>query len=378
MRSVALHVALIAALTAAPVAAQEPAPQEGRIWKGTLGDQAVTACFSVSYESVGIFYRDAALEPIRLVQADPADLQVLREVAGSEEEPAAVWTMQTPAGDRLDGEWRQGDTALPIRLSAVPAELTEYGTSCESAPFLDPLLAGGTTTEARASFAGTAYTKLTYRGPDRPGLGEYETATFALDPVRPGDAAINVALATVLPDGTAAHPMGQCVGMTLGGGMGGYASDTLEPTLIARRWLGVRQSGSSDCGGAHPNHFMGLAVHNRETGAEVDPSAWFKPDALLFYDWEPEPGTVRPIAGLSPALTKALLAQFPPREEGDECGAIVGEGVSWDIGLSREGPMFVPQLPHVIFACTEELTLPWKAARPFLSAEGRAVMASVR
>lgn len=375
-----MRAALLAvfALIAAPAGAQGPTPEQGRIWKGTIGEEAVTACFSVSYDSVGIYYRDAALEPVRLMQADGHELQVLREVAGSGDEPAAVWSLQSPAGDRLDGEWQKGETALPIRLNAVPAELTEYGTACESAPFLDPLLAGGTTTEAEASFEGTAYTTLAYKGPQRAGLGEYETMTFALDPAQPGDAAINRALAAALPDGTAAHPMGQCVGMALGGGMGGYASDTLEPTVIAPRWLGVRQSGSSYCGGAHPNHYMGLAVHDRKTGAEVDPSAWFKPGALMFYEWEPEPGTVRPIAGLSPALTKALLAQFPPSDEDNECGAIVGEGVSWDIGLTREGPVFVPQLPHVIFACTEEVVLPWKAARQFLSKEGRSVMAGVR
>ena len=40
--------------------------------------------------------------------------------------------------------------------------------------------------------------------------------------------------------------------------------------------------------------------------------------------------------------------------------------------------VFVPQLPHVIFACTEEVVLPWKAARPFLSDAGTAVRKSLR
>ena len=82
---------------------------------------------------------------------------------------------------------------------------------------------------------------------------------------------------------------------------------------------------------------------------------------------------------LSEALGKAVLAHWPAREDGDECGIADGfGGSSWQIGLTREGPVFVPQLPHVIFACTEEVVLPWAEARPFLSAEGRAVMESLR
>lgn len=142
--------------------------------------------------------------------------------------------------------------------------------------------------------------------------------------------------------------------------------------------IGVALSGSSFCGGAHPNHFITAQVYDRDSGAEVEPAAWFKPGALTFYDWEPGPGQIPPIAGLSKALTKALLAQSAPREEGDECGTIVGEGFSWQIGLTREGPVFVPQLPYVIFACTEDIVLPWKDARPFLSAQGRAVMESMK
>lgn len=376
MRPAAMLAAL--ALAAVPAVSQEEPPQEDRIWKGTLGDTAITVCFADSYDSGGVYYEDAQLVPIRLMREDAAGPQVLREPAASADGVGPVWTLDPASGDRMTGAWRQGETAQPIRLRAVPAALPDYGTACESAAFLDPLLAGGTTTRARASFAGTAYTTLAYQGPARAGLGEFEATSFALDPLRPGDAAINAALAKVLPDGSAAHPMGQCVGMTLGGGTGGYSSDTLEPTLIAPRWLGVRQSGSSYCGGAHPNHFTGFAIHDRETGAQADPSRWFRPGALAFYEFPPEPGQPRPVAGFSAALRKAIEAHWPRDDDIAECADMVGNGDSWSIGLTREGPVFVPQLPHAVFACTEEVTLPWKAARRFLSPEGRAVMASLK
>ncbi len=368
------------ALVAAPASAQEP-PQQGRIWKGTLGEAAITACFAEESAYDGAYYVDSVLEPIRLAQVEGSDPPAITEMRGYDDATGATWTLQSGEGN-IAGERSKGEETLPIRLTASPVQLPEYGSACETAAFLDPLLVGGETSSKRDSFDGTAYTVLTYQGPKRAGIEDYAVSSFALDPVRPGDAAINRALAEALPDGTASHIMGQCVGMSLPGGIGGYMEEAWAPTMITARWLGIRRSGSSYCGGAHPNHSITLAVYDRASGAEVDPSAWFKPGALEFYDFEsdisPKPAK-RPVAGMSAALAKALRAHWPAREDEDECGLPEDlGGFSWDIGLTREGPVFVPQLPHVMFACTEEVAIPWKAVRPLLSDEGRAVMASLK
>lgn len=379
----AAGVLLALALTAAPAVAQEQ-PQQGRIWKGTLGETAITACFFEQDARAGVYYADAALEPVRLESTDERAPQVARESRSFDDQTGATWSFAPDAGDRITGDWHSGDTTLPIRLTAVPATIPEYGTPCESEAFLAPLLAGGETTAKRASFDGTDYTELAYAGPQRSGLDDYNVTSFALDRVQLGDAAVNRALAAVLPDGTAAHFAGQCAGWSMAhaSGAAGYLEQAVVPILMTARWLGVRDSGSSYCGGAHPNHFTGFAVYDRDSGVEVDPATWFRPGALAFYDWEdetePKPAK-RPIAGLSEVLSKAVLARWPEREDGDECGMADGfGGSSWQIGLTREGPVFVPQFPHVIFACIEEVVLPWAEARPFLSAEGRAVMDSLR
>jgi hypothetical protein len=378
---------LLAALTlvAAPAGAEEQAPpQAGHIWRGTLGEAAITACFFERDAREGVYYADAALEPIRLQPMDSTAEEVSREIRSFDEEDGPIWTFAPAADDRLAGEWQQGGQTLPVRLTAVPATAPEYGTPCESEAFLAPLLVGGAITAKPARFGSTAYTELEYTGPKRSGLDDYNVATFALDPIRPGDAAINRALTAAMPDGTAAHVMGECAGWSLGNGGGGlgYLDKFLAPILITPRWLGIRDSGSSYCGGAHPNHFSGLAVYDRDSGAEVDPATWFKPGALEFYDFEgeiePKPAK-RPIAGLLEALAKAVQAHWPARDGNDECGVPeVISGTSWQIGLTRKGPVFVPQFPHVIFACTEEVVVPWKAVRPFLSDEGRAVAKSLR
>lgn len=371
----------VLALISAPVAAQEP-PQQGRIWKGTLGDKAITACFAEEHIRDGLYYLDDAREPLRLVEIEEADPPSYTEMAGRTDETGAIWAMHAPQGDRLIGVWSKGGEIRQIDLTAQAVTLPEYGTACETGAFLDSLLADGTVTSRRESFAGTAYTELEYKGPERAGLEDYSIASFALDPVRPGDAAINRALAAFLPDGTAEQSMGQCVGSALPSGIGGYAEEALVPILLTPRWLGLRYSGTGYCGGAHPNHFDTMAVYDRDSGAEVDPSTWFKPGALGFYEWEselaPKP-LKRPVAALGKGLWKGIAAHWPARDDESSCGPPEEPFHSgWEIGLTREGPVFVPQLPYVIFACTEEIVLPWKEARRFLSAEGRAVMESLK
>jgi hypothetical protein len=373
------------ALVAAPAGGQEP-PQQGHVWKGTLGDQAITACFFEQGTPEGVFYIDFALEPVRLeadADAGPSDL---REMRGFDDPTGAVWSLDLRNGERIEGEWRKDGATLPIRLAAEAVTLPEYGSACETGAFLDPLLAGGTVTRKRESLAGTAYTVIEYTGPQRSGLEDYTYQSLALDPVRPGDDAINAAFAKAIPDGTAGSAMGQCFGMGLSMGMGTGEGSFTEPLVITTRWLGVRESGSGFCGGAHPYNYVVMHTYDRDSGAEVDPVAWFRPGALTFYEFSTvEAGERREVAGLSAPLLRAVLARWPVDDAAFEGAAEhradcldTATDRGWQIGLTREGPVFVPQMPHVAFGCTEEIVLPWKDAAPFLSPEGKEVMASLR
>lgn len=377
MRAAAQLAAL--ALVAAPVAAAEVQGAQGTIWKGTLGNEAITACFDGSEGGNSVFYRDAALETVRLEAEDAAAPLVFTEVTGAEQVPGAVWTMQPATDEAMTGEWRKGDAVLPIRLTAVTVDVPEYGSECESAVFIEPLLAGGTTTGVVKKLGAADYTELAYAGPARAGLGDYHIATFVITPSSPKDDAINALLRAALPDGTADSEMAQCAApMLANAGVPGYMDEAQTPMLITPRWVAVRNGGSNYCGGAHPNNFLSLAVYDRQRGAAADTTRWFKPGALAFYDFDPQPGQFRPIKGLSPALTEAVMARWPADARDPECLDAARSEWGWTIGLSAEGPVFAPQFPHAIFACTEEVTLPWKAARPFLSKKGRAVMASLR
>lgn len=367
------------ALVAAPVAAAESQGEQGTIWKGTLGGEAVTACFDGSEGGNSVFYRDGVLEIVRLEPQNPAAALVFTEMTGTDEAAGAVWTMQPASDEAMTGEWRKGDVAVPIHLKAVTVDVPEYGSACESAAFIEPLLAGGTTTGVTKKLGTAGYTELAYAGPARAGLEDYHIVTFVITPATPADEAINAMLAAVLPDGTVESEMAQCAApMLANAGVPGYIDQAQTPMLITPRWVAVRNGGSNYCGGAHPNNFLSLAVYDRQRGAAADPTQWFKPGALAFYDFDPQPGEFRPIKGLSPALTEAVMARWPADGSDPECLEAARSEWGWTIGLSAEGPVFAPQFPHVIFACTEEVTVPWKAARPFLSKEGRAVMASLR
>ncbi len=358
---------------------QAEVTQSGVIWTGTLGTMPITACFDDQFTADGIYYYNKHLVPLRLVDIDEREPLVLTEVEGFSERNGSSWTIDSRSDDRIFATWRKGDRTLPIRLSAVPVTFGEFGSACGSAKFVEPLIAGGSTSEVRANFEGLAYTKREYNGPERLGDRDYYVASFALDPQQPGDAAINRALAKLLPDGGVDHAMGQCVGMSMAGGQLGYLTETFEPSHLSEGWLGVERAGSTYCGGAHPSHYMSYAIYNRTTGEEVDPSIWFKPEALEFYefltraDWDIK----RPVAGLSAPLLDTVLAHWPQDEGRENCADAARSGTGWQIGLSSDGVLFLREFPHVIFACTESVVVPWGELEPFLSDEGRAVAASL-
>ncbi|MEP3420468.1 MAG: hypothetical protein ABJN35_01925 [Erythrobacter sp.] len=353
--------------------------QSGQIWIGTLGGLPITACFDDLETMQGIYYYDAHLRPLRLVQIDEATPNVLTEIEGFSDQSGATWTIDGMDEERISATWRNNDRELSIGLSGSKVELPEFDGPCQSAAFVKPLLVGGTVRESAANIGGIDYTKRNYTGPAHLGDDEYLIETIALDPDQPGDPAINAALAATLPDGTVDHVMGDCVARHMPAGGTGYLTETLIPTLITQRWLSVDRVGSTFCGGAHPSHFFSAAVYDRFDGTEANPSTWFKPDALVFYEFEDEtdPASKRPIAGLSPSLVTKVELNWP-EEDGGECHHVPASGMGWTLGLAKDGVVFIPQLPHVIFACTAAVTIPWDELDPFLSEAGHDVRVSLQ
>ena len=61
-----------------------------------------------------------------------------------------------------------------------------------------------------------------------------------------------------------------------------------------------------------------------------------------------------------------------------ECRDVARDQEFWTFGLSRDGMLFVPSLPHVAAACQATYTVPWSELKPFLNETGRAGLARLR
>lgn len=155
--------------------------------------------------------------------------------------------------------------------------------------------------------------------------------------------------------------------------------DHLSPRLIS-----LTESGSYWCGGAHPSNFSTHRMAKVETGEPIIPESllagWVATDeAGKTYDpavvEDPDGLTFGPDAELV-AYVRANRTKFDAETETD-CG--IDDLVASNLGVTVKGDDLVftlKGLPHVIFACTNDLlTVPLRDARPLLNETGAAYFA---
>lgn len=71
-----------------------------------------------------------------------------------------------------------------------------------------------------------------------------------------------------------------------------------------------------------------------------------------------------------------MLAARWPRKD-DDCSGVPEDQNDWDLHPTREGLAFWPQLPHVMFACSEDVVIPYRELAPLLNPKGRAAIDSI-
>lgn len=376
----ALCAAFLALLGLSPVAAQNVEPG---LYEGTIGKLPIRVCFDESSINAGTYYYLKHLKPIALRKGEGEDPDVLTEFTGYEERTGGQWLSLRQTGETLSGIWRDGRRRLSIRLKQVLFTGGEFAGPCESKQFLLPRMAGASIKESAADFSGTPLTNLEFvPGPNFDAESVMISSFVLADPAQPGDRAINAALRRVLPIGVDDSDSGflECMGMmNMSWGWDGNFEHSAQPEVLTARWLGVVHFNGVYCGGAHPSFWQSRQIFDRQSGAEVDPAAWLRKGALRFYEYEDPEGYYpkRPVAGLDDDLFRAVR-RYWPREADDECTAVIEERWGgWDIGLGQGGLIFRPELPHVVTACVESVTVPWADLEPFLSDEGAAVRASL-
>jgi hypothetical protein len=329
----------------------------------------------------GAYYYLSQLEPIALSEEDGEGGWIERAPDGEQQ---ALWEFAEQTGERLRGTWRQGRRSLPFELTPAAWTSPDEDGPCGSDSFLAPRVAGGEVLSAPAELEGWRYTALTYRAPAH-FAEELFLESFAFPPERPGDAAILAALAKEMPGRNRPAPYLQCMGDSIAvNGRDGYYSNIAKPVLVTPAWLGTIESYDVYCGGAHPSHGYFDRTFDRQSGEEVQLARWLGETAIEHKSYEADDqgyDLVRP-ALRELILTKGIADDEPLTAEDEsyeaECRDAARDQEFWTFGLSREGMLFVPSLPHVAAACQATYTVPWAEVEPFLNDAGRAGLARLR
>jgi hypothetical protein len=363
-------VALIMGALLPAAAVAQPAPTAGLagIWEGTIGTLPVRACFTTQeYGTFGAYYYNAHLQLIAL-QAQEGAPGAYDE--SGDEADAGHWRNVRAAGGNLTATWAHGSRTLPVLLHRVPVTVGEAG-ACASFAFHQPRLAGIRTVSARATADGSQYTKLTLDTAGHFGIG---VETFALD----GDSAAVRRINTALGESLAGTPPGwlTCVTDSLAmHGNEGEAEESLTPVMISRRWLSVASSSDWDCGGAHPDTSSSYRLFDLASGAETELLDWFTPAAVKRETFEASNEVSRT---LEPAFRTFVLAGWHPAADAADCDEVVRSQEEWSVGLTRDGFVFSPSLPHVVQACSEDFTVDFDRIQPWLTPQARDEVRALR
>lgn len=370
---------LSALLAAAPVAAQE-SPEWAGVWEGRVGTHPVRLCIdSHGGPARGGYYYLSRLEPIPITEEDGEGGWIERTPEG---EPSALWEFVEQTGQELRGTWRQGSRSLRFELTPLAWTAPEYAGPCSSDAFLGPRIAGGEVLTRPAELNGWRFTEQTYHPPAHFAEEDGDLESFTFTPEQPGDARILAELAKGLPTGDYRDTYLQCMGDTIAvHGTDGKYWTRSHPEFVSDDWLTTMESYGMYCGGAHGDHGFYHRTFDRRSGEQLDPARWLNETAVEYQTVSGGEGYFNVL----PALTELILARSPsdvaPGDAAtereaylEECRDSVGSW-SWRFGLSREGLLAVPIVPHVLGPCRAVFTVPWVELAAFLNEEGRAGVA---
>ncbi len=347
------------------------------LYDGTIGKMPIRVCFDAG-SVTGTYYYLEHLKPIALRPDKDETPGLLVERLGYDDPTGGIWHMAISGQDALSGKWVSAKRNLPIRLKRKPFTKDQFTGPCESPEFLAPRMRGDKVVESEAVFEGVSYTRLRYVAGPQFESESVSIASFALKPEQSGDTLINATLRKAMPDGSGTSNFMQCMGMMhLRWGADGTFHHEVMPELISDRWLGVVHSTSIYCGGAHPSFWNKRRVYDRQSGEEVDPSLFLTDASFVFYDVSSDdPLPQRLVRHVSDELKTAIGKNWSV--EGSDCWQEIRDFPGWELGLARNGIVFEPDLPHVIKACGEAVTVPWSQLDGMLSEKGKAVRDSLQ
>ncbi|MES2263090.1 MAG: hypothetical protein V4724_31580 [Pseudomonadota bacterium] len=351
------------------------------VWRGTLGDQKITACFNGSEYGAyyGSYYYERHRKPIQLSKEK-------QDAAWKESQPSAptgIWTLSRPAGATLSGQWNKPGQAntLPLRLSRVPVADKDVA-ACASDAYNDaleamPHIAVG----APQSFDGKRYR---IQGVAVPGADGDALTLLRMELLEsgPGIAAVNRELLQALPRTRAQmqESLFSCRRQALGAfGEDGDFLGRLELKFWSARWLSVAEYSNANCGGAHPSASVAYLNWDLASGKRVNLWNWIRNSKKTGGD-----GGEHWFDHAAPDNLNAIIAGIARRQsakgrpkDSDSCADLYADNHEYQLSLRKAGLVFSTEFPHASQACDEDVTLSLPQLKPFLSKEGAAAMQSM-
>ena len=414
-----LRIALAATfLSAAPAFAVEAVTYKGTIGKISViiemaegtdsGDFAARYAYMSKGVDIPLHGTTDSDGNLAIEEEAPCDEKTCKNAKGDVVETPPIgadWTL-TPEKDglHLEGTWkdRKSGKSLPISLDRVGSRPLGDSNG-ESVDNLDPSSARVSSMDMRLTAQELPYDFLKFDHPVKQGKETaFDGATIRMD-TDPFTATTYPTIVK-LPDADTTqinaylrqqwlqlqfNPYYCKSKLYLGYGWFGDESDgsngfwddgpNVSIDYLSPRLLGLSESGSFDCGGAYPNHFVdyhfadvktgkpleaeslikGFVLQNF-SGEEVDPAKLTKDDSVKY--------------GPNSELVKFINDRRDKSDASFETDCTMSDLVQSNLGVyfTKDEIVFnLKDLPHVIFACGNDLVrVPMKDARPLLNEEG--------
>jgi hypothetical protein len=371
--------ALLAVFTPNLMAAEAatPWPPEDGVWVGTLGAQAVVACFAHEPQGEsGRAYASYFYERYgQLIKLEPQPPSPGRWVEVGEKTSTGTWELRVTAGDLLEGQWSgPGSTSTArVRLKRFKTLESDSALSCED-------LAQGSRFGAQKRQVRTRQTLSD--GRQYRVLSVLDGAISTLELVGEGDglAFLNERLANELRVGVAGYfgcpgPNELPTPASIKTKKPDYSS-SIALLFWNERWVSLAQNWRGDCG-THLFSDTSRSTWALSTGAPVNLWRWIaasrKPDALPDYD-DYNLNYAAPEKLNRLIVAKAVKARppFNSRDAQAESGCLdaLTTNTKYEITLGARGLVFSHRFPRVSQACEDNIEIAYSQLLPFLSAEG--------